>query len=455
LTRRLAAAASPAARLIGPAARLIVPAARLIVPAPRPIVPAARLIVPAARLIVPAARLILLAATFALAAATPAPADSWGAPQRLAGPLSLDLAPARIAFSPGGAAAVGFGAQDEDHPAEARALVVSRSAHGLLASARRVPGAREILDLSFDGRALELLAGSAPAGLACCSSAGLELAGGRGQTIIRTLAGATVGRLLVLPRHVTMAVLGTARGVWVWQSSGGGARRLSPAAAAPQTLAAEVLPGGRPAVAWSTAGARTLSLWSMGAPRAAITLPRGHAIDELGLAGGTLAWVESWLDAAGSYHSVVAVADLARPAHPRAFPVAGLAAGLWLAANARGDELLAWKTCDAAGACTVRAVSRPARRRFGAVQTLAPIDASQAPAAAVGPHGAGLVGWIQAGHVYAAAQPRAGGSFADPRQVSATQYAADLALGSAPNGAALATWTQGTLATSVMAAIHH
>jgi hypothetical protein len=349
-----------------------------------------------------------------------------------------------------------------------------------VARTRGVPGAQEVLDLAFDGQTLELLTGSSPSGQACCSSAQVRTTAspsrfGHPQTISRTLAGATIGRLLVLPGHRIVAAIATARGVWVSQSGRGGklptAARLTPATALPQTLAAATFGRGRSLLAWTaTSGlagapnprnidvAEGSTAKAPGSPHVALTVARGHQVDELAAAGGTLAWIESWYSAKGVFESEAAAGDLrGRTVRPRTFAIPGgaAAAGLAFAANSRGDQLLAWKACDQSGVCTVYAVTRPAGGHFGAVQTLGPVDASQSPAVAVGRGGEGLVGWISSGHVYAADHRGAGSGFAVPQMVSDTDYAADLTLAFGPSGGALAAWTQGTLNTSVMGAVHH
>jgi hypothetical protein len=192
-------------------------------------------------------------------------------------------------------------------------------------------------------------------------------------------------------------------------------------------------------------------------PHAAVTVRSGHEIDELAVAGGsaagTAAYVESWFDRAGAFRSQAVVADLVRGARRRAFAVVGgLAAGVSLAADARGDLVLAWKTCDQLGACRVRVAARPADKGFSAPVGLGRIDPSQSPVAAVAPSGEALVGWVSGGHVFAADQSRAGVRFGPVERVSATNYAADLTIAFARGAGALAAWTQGTLNTSVMAA---
>src|SRR5262249_9411245 len=140
--------------------------------------------------------------------------------------------------------------------------------------------------------------------------------------------------------------------------------------------------------------------------RAVITVPSGHRIDELAVAGGrswpTVAWIESWFDTAGVYHSQAFAADIrgAPPPRPLASP-SELAAGLSFAADARGDQVLAWKGCTVLGACAVRAMLRSATGRFTGVAQLPPVDASQTPSVALSPKGLSLVMWVEQGHVAA------------------------------------------------------
>jgi hypothetical protein len=369
--------------------------------------------------------------------------------------------PARAAFSQGGQAAVAFGVQDEDNPGSSEAFATPRVRRS---SPERVPGAQEVLDLAFDRRRLELLTGAAPSGTSCCASARVSTLAGRSRTVLTGLTGATVGRLLALPGGRLLAAIATAEGVWVAQSSGGtrfaSPHRLTSAGAAPQSLAASATPQGITAVAWTEGSARSILL-ARGSPhqaprgnQAALRVAPGHQIDELGLAPGpTAAWIESWFDRAGAYHSQAAVADLTGRPRARAFPIGGQSAsGLSFAGDARGDQVIAWAACDPLGSCAVRAATRAAGGRFGSPAELGAIDAGEAPVAAIAPDGKALVGWIAGGSVLAAAHDRTAARFGAPRTVSGTTYAADLTIAPGPRGGALAAWTQGTLAPSVMAA---
>jgi hypothetical protein len=432
---------------------------------------------PAALALRPAAAALLVVA-FALGAAAPAQAG-WSRPQRLAGPYSLDVLAPQVAFSTGGGAAFGFGVQNEDHPATSEALAALRSPSGRLARPHLVPAAQQVLAFIYDGSNLSLLVGSSPSGDPCCSSAGLvKVVKGtprRSRTVVGTLAGMTLGRLLPLPGGRLLSAVATAEGVWVEQAGPSGrpapARRLTPAVSAPQTLAATTLRGNHTIVGWTAAAGQpapappasiVVAVGSAGRapqhPHVALSVAAGHQIDELALgrgrAGATAAWIESWYDAQGVLHSQAMVADLTRPVRVRAFPIDGLlASGLSLATDASGAQVLAWRVCDQAGSCSVEAVTRDSGRRFGQPARLGPTDASQAPAAAVSHNGVALVGWIHRGHVLAAARARRARRFGAPRVVSATNFAADLTVGFGTGAEAIAAWTQGTFAQSVMGAV--
>ncbi len=413
------------------------------------------------------------------AAATPASASAWGRPFQLAAPSSLDVIPTDIAFSTTGDAAVAFGAQDAEDPASSIAFATVRSPRGRLTGPRRIAGAQQVLGLTFLGRNLELLVGSSPRGQPCCSSVQTVSSAGSGafgrpQKLVGGLAGATIARVVDVPGGL-LAAIASERGVWVSQSLRGdrfpSAHRLTPSTALPQMLDAASVPGGQSIVAWTTQsqatapGPRSIFI-SRGsvqrAPRgsqAEVTVPAAHWIDELALAPGpsapAVAWIEDWYDTDGLLHSQAMVADLARIVRPRQLsPASELASGLAFAADGRGDQALSWKACTSAGDCTVRATLRPAHRRFAPVQQLSSVDASQTPAVTVAPTGEALLGWIQLGHVLVAPARAGAGRFGSPHTVSGTNFAADLALDFGRGGQALAAWTQGTLAQSVIGAIY-
>jgi hypothetical protein len=332
-----------------------------------------------------------------------------------------------------------------------------------------VPNAKEILGLAYDGPALELLTGASPSNVTCCGSAWwVKFAhrkfGGL-RPLVSDIQGATFGGLIELPKTRMLAAIATADGVWVDQALGPGrfrgSRVLTPVSISPQALASAPLRGGRSAVAWSATSsedpntpANSIFLATGTGQRApqsarlALTAPSGHGIDELGLAGGaggpTAAWTESWFDRAGNYHSEVAVADFHGRPVARRFQVAGrLASGLTLVGDAKGDEVVAWKTCDVLGTCTVRAASRPAGKRFGAPQRLGLVDPGEAPAAAVSSSGEALVAWISGGRVLVADRRHATGRFGSPVTVARTTQASEVAVAFGSTGQALAAWAQG------------
>jgi hypothetical protein len=149
------------------------------------------------------------------------------------------------------------------------------------------------------------------------------------------------------------------------------------------------------------------------------------------------------------------VADLTRAIRPRALSPSGeLAAGVSFAADAKGDQSVAWKACGSTGACIARASLRPAGARFGTTQRLGAIDASEAPAVTISPAGETLIGWVHTGHVVAASARPRGHRFGSVHTVSTTNFATDLTLAFGPSGNALAVWTQGTFAQAVMGAIY-
>jgi hypothetical protein len=293
---------------------------------------------------------------------------------------------------------------------------------------------------------------------------------------VRGLTGATLGGLLPLAGGRLLAAIGTERGVWVAQL-GGGARsaathRLTDLGARPGALAMTSLRRGGTAVAWtatSFAGAEPgprriyLAIGSRlrapGGAHVAITVPTGHQVDELGLAAGRSAprgaWIESWFDRHGVYRSRPVLADLARGSKAMPLGAAGeLASGLSFTANAHGDQLLAWRACSRAGSCAVRAAVRSAGGRLGPARRIGLIDPSQQPVAAIAPDGESLVGWIAGGHPMIAERSPGANRFGAGRAISSTVFAADLALAFGPAGRAIAAWTQGTVAQSLVAAVY-
>ena len=406
-------------------------------------------------------------------------ATGWQRPIQLATPVSLDVFGVQAAFSEQGAAAVGYGVMNVDSPASSDAFLVARSATGKRSGPKRISEAKEILALGWRGSHETLLTGTSESSQTCCSSAQTRLANGSGKhTIVSELAGATQGRLVSFAGRL-LAVVGTERGVWVAQSDGkghfGGTRKLSGSAVTVDAVDAVAAPHNDTVTAWAGTGTgatpTTTNAIVVGrgsakaAPRSGrrlISLRSGHSIDELALApaparsgGATAVWVESWSDAAGNFHSVVMAADLTRsPRRHQLSSSSELAAGLNLAGDANGDQAAAWKSCDTNDACAVRATLRAARGRFSSVQRGSAIDASESPTVAVSPTGESLLGWVQNGHVRAAAASPRAARFGAPHTVSATNYATELQIAFGPARTALATWTQGTLGQSVMSAAY-
>jgi hypothetical protein len=187
-----------------------------------------------------------------------------------------------------------------------------------------------------------------------------------------------------------------------------------------------------------------------------VSLPAGKGIDELAIAparaGATVAWTESWFDAAGAFHSVVMVHDLRHQAMVQVSSVNVLASGLSFAGDAPGDQVLAWDACSPTGTCSVQASVRPAGGRFGAPQTLSASDPIEAPAAAIAADGKALVAWIRGGDVVATARSLRARRFEPARTVSNAGDDSALSVGFAPGGSAIAAWTEGAATPELSAA---
>jgi hypothetical protein len=436
--------------------------------------PAALALALRARIAAPAALALAL-----LAALAPAARAGWSKPFELVKPGTLDFLPAQLAFSPSGSAAAGYAITDVDTPGSAQAYVVSRSATGVVGTPVPIPGARLVLALGFERSGLVLLTGTSPAGLDCCNSASaLDMTSGgavkRSQTLVSGLAGGALGQLVPLSGGRMLAAVATERGVWTLQAGSGGRftnkHRLSAAGQAPESLSAAWLGAQNSVVVWTAATgpagfADPRSIFfsngsRKGGPHRAHTLLRaavGHRIDELAVArrapDGTAAWIESWYDKRGSYHSQVRVADFARHPKTRALsPTGAQAAGLTFAANASGAQGVAWKTCTSGGGCSLQVATRGPSASFRHAVSLGGIDASQSPALSVGPRGQVLVGWVRGGRPMAAVGSVSSGRFGKSRVLSSSIYALDMTVAFGPRRDALAAWTQGTLNSSVVGA---
>lgn len=418
----------------------------------------------------------LAIATLALSA--PAAQAGWSRPFDFAPPGTLDALPSQIAFSNRGAVAVAYGLFDVDAPASSQAYVTVRTPSGVVGAPQPIPGAQQVLGLTFDGPSLELVTGSSPPSLACCSSAeavALAPTGvfSRPRTLVGGLAGATLGRILTLGDGRMVAAVATARGVWANQSTRADrfatTHLLAGRADVPQSLATANVGRVGSAVAWTAArfsgqDARSIFVAAgsrVSAPRrarVALTVPAGRGIDQLGLARGpseaTAAWTESWQDRRGRRHSIADVAGLSGHPHAQTLSAPGQAvSGLSLAGNAAGALAVVWESCGPAGPCLVSAAVRGAHGTFPRAVSLGAIDATQSPSVAVARDGEVLVVWVQGGHPMAAERPAHGRRFGASSLLSGTRFAADLAVAFGSAHEAVATWTQGTLNPSVVGAV--
>jgi hypothetical protein len=412
-----------------------------------------------------------LAAGPAVASAGSAPA--WNHAARVAGPESEPIVGPQLAFANDGATAAAFAVQNEQTPDESTAYMALGAGSGRWQNGR-VRGAQLVLGVRFgSSRTPWLLTGTAPSPRACCATVSIRHGSdGSARTLVSELTGITDGELVALSGGKLLAAIATQRGVWIEQSSRAG---VAPSGAhqlrfdgTPAGLAATALDGGGGAVAWSDAGSAGQTepqriLYATGsagaAPsraRVAVSLPSGYGIDELSLGsaktGATVAWVESWDGANGGFHSVVVIRDL-RGGGPRTVSSADvLASDMSFAADAAGDQVLAWDACSPTGTCSVQAAVRRAGGRFGTPETLGPSDPIEAPAAAISRYGEALVAWIRRGDVLAASRRLGARLFGAARTVSAAGDDYDVAVGFAPRGSALAAWSQGTVSTSLNAA---
>jgi hypothetical protein len=346
-----------------------------------------------------------------------------------------------------------------------------------MGTALRVPNAQQVLGVAFAAGGVEILTGTSKAGDACCGSAGVVRLGGGGhfsggRMLVGQLAGDTQGELIPVSGRL-VAAIATERGVWSAQSSRGArfgsVHRLTSADARPETFSAAGLTTGSAIVAWAqrdkgNATPRTIYT-AAGTPHAApshrnpvVTVEPSHRVDEVAIAGAggpTIAWIESWFDSRGGYHSQVEVADASHPRQARAFPVSGqIASDLSFTADGKGDQLLAWKTCTRAGACSVREAVRRSGARFAGPARLGATDPAEAPSAALTSSGVGVVGWIARGDVFGSELPAGAVRFGAVRRVSSSGDASGLVLEGGPTSTALAAWSQGVLAPQVVGAAY-
>jgi hypothetical protein len=419
--------------------------------------------------------LLVLAVTL-VAGAAPALAAGWGKPFQFQKPGTLDALVPQLAFAPGGASVAAFGTLQVDVPGSEQAQYATRTAGGRVGSVRDVPGAARVLALAYDGPRLELLAGTSGKSQACCSAVeALGVNGGgapqRPQRLVGGLTGATQANLLTLAGGRMLAAIATERGVWVSQSAKsdrfGAQDRISANGQVPVSMDAAWLGQDNSIVAWTAGSGNVTGATtprqilvaegsSAAAPKAAhvaVTVPSGHRIDQLSVArsatGATLAWIESWYDKRGAYHSQVEVADVGSRSTPRALSPGGrIVSGLTLVSDAAGDQGATWESCATSGTCTVQGAGRAAHGSFSAARQLGSIDPSQQPSLAISPSGQLIVAWALGGH------PIASVGFGKPQVLSSTTFAYAVTVAYGPKRVALVGWDQGTLNPSVVAAAY-
>jgi hypothetical protein len=437
-----------------------------------------------------------VAAVAALLSAGPAPvaraAAGWSRPVVLGPPALSVLTAPRLSLASSGAALVGWTAADPDNVTNLVPFVDGVAPGAVRGRVRQLAADRQVLASSPDHDAFVVLTGDGP-GRVCCPLVGaVTLTGAAApvsaQTLVGGLSSAAQAQLLRTADGGLLAVIATASAVYADAAPAGGRFagkvRLSRPGAQVAAMAATILGGGRSAVAWTeanqgagTAPARSIyvvygqpGLSPHGRRVTALTVPAGRRIDELALASApsgapTAAWIESWTDLLGRFHSLAMEADLSRT--PRPVQLSGsavLASGIAIASDGAGHELVAFKECDAVGnACAVRATARGGGGSFGAAARLGSIDPSAAPALAVAPEPAGLasvsggsrrqasaapagaaiVAWTHSGAVLSASGSSAGGRFGSPVRLSRAGASGDPAVAVNASGGAFAAWSQG------------
>ena len=448
-----------------------------------------------------------MAAAAAICAVVAAPAGAgaaaagarWTPPVEISAPNSIEVVGSQVAASTAGATAVSFNEVNFDVQSTAAAFLALASPGRSFAPARVVGQVQEVLALAYSGSTLELMTAKSPAGQPCCTTVQVLRRGPHGkfsrpQTLVASVGGGAIGRLVALANGRLLAVVAGPQRLWVTEARGSGrfakAKGLTRLGVAPNALAVTATPGGGSAVVW-TQGSSQSVIGATGAPGAAPSKPRtlvrvaaGHVVDGLqvaplaagstaaraarapaagaagstaaGAAGLTIGWTESWNDGSGAYHSQAVAADLpgpGKPAHPRALSAPrAVASGLALAADGSGDQVAAWDDC-AAELCTVHgAVRKRDGRWFGASSRLGSIDDGDSPQVIMAPDREALTGWIT-GTQAVLAELRPGSShFAAARRLSG-MLAGSLDVGFGPSGEAVATWTQGTLNQDVFASV--
>jgi hypothetical protein len=404
-----------------------------------------------------------LAAGPAVASAGSGPA--WNHAAVVVRPQSESVIGPQLAFANDGTAAAAFSLQNEQTPGQSTAYAALGTSAGRWTNSK-VSGAQLVLGMAFgSSRTPWLLTGTAPSPRACCATVSVRHgAGGSARKLVTGLTGITDGQLVALTGGQLLAAIATQRGVWIGQSSASGAlpsgMHQLRFKGAPAGLDATAMRGGGGAVAWSDAGSSGETepqriLYATGSARtapsharSAVSLPSGDGIDELALepaaSGATVAWLESSFDSSGGLHSTVEMRDLKGGPTRTVSAFGVLASDISFAADAAGDQVLAWNACSSTGTCSVQAAVRRSGGRFGAVQTLGPSDPIEAPAAAMSRSGKALVAWIRGGDVVASSRPAGAGRFGGARTASSAGDDYGVAVGFTPRGNALAAWTEGT-----------
>ena len=414
---------------------------------------------------------------FAGSAGSALAAGGFGVPFTIERPVANDLIPVQLAFAPGNAIAAAFGIQNEDNNAVSSGVLAVGRLGGGFGAPRAITNAQQVLALAYRGSQLEVLTGNSPSTQPCCSAVlASPVVGSRvgaRQTLISGQIGAVDAQLVPVGKRL-LAALASEHGVWVTQTNSGGhfgaVRGLNVNGAWPQLLAATALADGKTIVVWTAlasqfaSGPSSINLAASDGvglpahPHVTLSVPAGHEIDELQLVAHgqvpTVAWIESWYDGSGHFHSQAYAEDLTATRSERSLSSPSeLASGLSLAAGANGTEAAVFRTCTAAGTCSMHAVVRRPGRRFGAAQSIGPIDSTQTPVVAVGATGSVVASWISGGSVLAATTGPGASRLGAPVTVSGTAFASNLALGFGPTGSsAMLAWIQGTDNQSVIGA---
>lgn len=447
------------------------------------------------------------------------PAAPWSHRVQLARPTDADLLPPMIAISPTGNVTVGYGATDESEPQDAYGELVAGSGGTIrtvaTATGRRrastvpaqgalgtrfgkpelIPSAQRVLALGSVGGRLELLTGdgdggsltgdTAPDGVQCCMEIDAQTRVapgfyGAAQQLVTGLDGGSAATL-VPEQSGALAVLASGNSIVTAFGSGakagfGATSPLATFSGQPPAVAAGTLAGGRALIVWTQprtalyVPTKGQSVYYAVAPakgvpgvrRLAFRVPAGRSVSQVAVARhrnvASIAWVESWLDEAGAYHSQVFAADLhsgrAVGKHPVS-PKALIATQISFSGGTTKPEVLTWQACAPGGTtCSTQAVLRPHADAWGDAVTLGKLDPGDAPVAGMTSTGAALVAWVGKDGVKVASAAAGMTKFSRPQKLDRSGSAAHLTLVSGPAGTAVAAWTDGLTAQSLQAAFY-